>query len=278
MSLGRIGLILVALALLGMAGAALFVRLGVYNVAATAQHTAPVFWLLQRGLEYSIRQRADGIAAPDLEDRALAERGFRHYHLHCVQCHGAPGVARHDLGKGMLPLPSNLVQTAREWTASEIFWTIKHGIKMSGMPGWDYRMDDDDIWAITAFVRRLPYVAPADYRAMAARLEADPGGTSEEGEMTLKGDPDRGQVAIRQYGCTACHTVPGVVGPNATVGPPLRGMATRMYIAGVLPNTPENMILWLRNPVEVDPLTGMPDLDVKAGHARDMAAYLETLD
>lgn len=82
---------------------------------------------------------------------------------------------------------------------------------------------------------------------------------------------------IRQYGCTSCHTIPGIPEANALVGPSLAQIASRMYIAGVLPNTPENMFRWLQNPPAVDPRTAMPNLGVTETDARDMAGYLYTL-
>jgi cytochrome c1 len=88
------------------------------------------------------------------------------------------------------------------------------------------------------------------------------------------GDPVRGALAIDAYGCGACHTIPGIPGADATVGPPLAAMARRGYVAGVLPNTPDHLIRWIRNPRAVDPRTAMPDLGVSAAEARDMAAYL----
>jgi len=91
------------------------------------------------------------------------------------------------------------------------------------------------------------------------------------------GDPDRGRAAMAAYGCGACHTIPGVPGARGRVGPPLAGLAERAYVAGVLPNTPANLVRWIRVPQEVDPLTAMPDLGVGEGEARDMAAYLYTL-
>ena len=91
------------------------------------------------------------------------------------------------------------------------------------------------------------------------------------------GEPSRGKQVIRQYGCTSCHTIPGIPEANALVGPSLEQMASRVYIAGVLPNTPENMLRWLQNPPAVDPLTAMPNLGVTEADARDMAGYLYTL-
>lgn len=91
------------------------------------------------------------------------------------------------------------------------------------------------------------------------------------------GDPERGRVLLRTYGCASCHTIPGVAGATGLVGPPLAGVAARSYIAGVLTNTPTNMIRWIRDPKGVDSLTAMPNTGVTAADARRIAAYLYTL-
>jgi cytochrome c2 len=95
--------------------------------------------------------------------------------------------------------------------------------------------------------------------------------------LLVGGNADRGRQIVRAYGCTACHSIPGVAGPDARVGPPLRGIAGRMFIAGVLPNQPANMIRWIRDPQAVDSLTAMPTLGVSERDARDIAGYLYTL-
>lgn len=92
------------------------------------------------------------------------------------------------------------------------------------------------------------------------------------------GDPERGRAAIARYGCVACHIVPGIGNPGSNVGPTLDGIARRTYIGGVLANTPENMVRWLRDPPAVDPRTAMPDMGIGEGEAKDIAAYLYTLD
>ncbi|HJQ09983.1 MAG TPA: cytochrome c oxidase assembly protein [Gemmatimonadaceae bacterium] len=90
-------------------------------------------------------------------------------------------------------------------------------------------------------------------------------------------DMERGRTAIRKYGCGSCHDIPGVTGAQGMVGPPLEHIAQRVYIAGVLPNEPDNMIKWLENPPGVDPKTAMPYMAVTPRDARDIAAYLYTL-
>ena len=91
------------------------------------------------------------------------------------------------------------------------------------------------------------------------------------------GNPARGPQLLRSYGCGTCHTISGVIGANGLVGPPLTGVAQRSYIAGVLPNAPENMVRWIEDPKAVDSLTAMPNVGVAPADARDIAAYLYTL-
>lgn len=91
------------------------------------------------------------------------------------------------------------------------------------------------------------------------------------------GDPARGKEAIRAYGCYTCHTIPGIANANAVVGPPLDRMGVRTYIAGRMPNTPENMMLWIRDPRSVEAHTAMPATGVTEADARHITAYLYTL-
>lgn len=91
------------------------------------------------------------------------------------------------------------------------------------------------------------------------------------------GDPGRGAVMIAQTGCGSCHTIPGITGANGLVGPPLTQMGRRIYVAGLLRNTPDNMITWLRDPQAIVPGNAMPNMGLQDQQARDIAAYLYTL-
>src|SRR5690606_11923517 len=178
------------------------------------------------------------------------------------------------------PAPASLVDAARHWPAAEVYWIVRNGIKMSGMPAWQYRLSDDEIWDVVAFMKVLPALSPADYAMwsgehapLPARDETPPASAPEP----RLGDAAAGRKALQQYLCVTCHAIPGIVGANKHVGPPLAGIADRQYIAGVLPNTPANMLRWLRDPTKVDPLSAMPDLGVSEQDARDIAAFLYTL-
>ena len=88
------------------------------------------------------------------------------------------------------------------------------------------------------------------------------------------GDPVRGRLAIESHGCVACHQVPGIPNPGSSVGPALERLGQRIYLAGVIPNTPDNMVRWLRDPPAIDPRTLMPNTGLSETEARDIAAYL----
>lgn len=92
------------------------------------------------------------------------------------------------------------------------------------------------------------------------------------------GDAERGRVRIGAYGCGECHDIPGVAGANAHIGPPLDAYSERAYIAGALRNEPEALVRWIMNPQSIEPGTAMPDLGVQERDARDIAAYLYSLD
>lgn len=283
--LGKIAMVLAGVAVAGAGAGAAFVYAGIYNIAASEQHTAPVYWLLDYAMRRSVKSRAAAIEVPELQDAQRIRAGAVHYQTHCLQCHGAPGVAPEPEAIGMTPAPVNLVSTAREWPASEIYWVVRHGIKMSGMPAWNYKLSEKELWDVVAFIKALPALSPAEYAALdkstsgsAARRTVGARAEAADSAETMSGDVEAGKRALDQYLCATCHRIPGVVGANRHVGPPLNGIATRGYIAGVLSNTPENMVRWIRYPQQVDPLSAMPNLGVSEQDARDIAAYLSTLD
>ena len=98
-----------------------------------------------------------------------------------------------------------------------------------------------------------------------------------EARKKTGGDPPRGEIAIRKYGCNACHTIPGVGTASRTLGPSLDGIGSRPVLARGLPNNPGNMVNWIRDPRSIDPNSVMPAAGVSDGEAKDIAAYLYTL-
>jgi len=82
---------------------------------------------------------------------------------------------------------------------------------------------------------------------------------------------------MRSYGCTSCHTIPGVAGAHSYVGPPLDRFGNRTYIAGILPNNPQNLSYWLQHPQSVHPGSAMPEMHLTQQDADRIANYLEHL-
>ena len=94
--------------------------------------------------------------------RAFRARG-------CIACHGAPGVVWEKFAEAMRPDPPDLKDIAKEQSAGEIFWVVKNGINMTAMPSFArINVDDNEIWAIAAFVKKLPTVSPDDFKAWTA--------------------------------------------------------------------------------------------------------------
>jgi hypothetical protein len=158
------------LAVLAAIAAAAFGLGGFYSVAATEAESDPVAWVLVRVREASIARHADAAPPIALDDSAVIQAGARAFAARgCPVCHGAPGVAWAKFAEAMRPDPPDLKEVAAEAPAKEIFWVVKNGIKMTGMPGFStIGADDKEIWSITAFVKRLPKIADADYKAWTA--------------------------------------------------------------------------------------------------------------
>lgn len=161
---------IVLLALLGLAGALGAAWLGLPDVAATTPHWSATEWLLATTMEHSVRRRARGIAAPDdLDAPVRIWSGAAAYADMCSGCHGAPGVEVGVIGQGLTPEPPELSEEVAEWSAAELFWITKHGVRMTGMPAFGPSHSDREIWDIVAFIRQLPEMSAAEYASLTAK-------------------------------------------------------------------------------------------------------------
>ena len=151
--------------------ATLFFLGGVFNVAATDQHAAITRWTLHTAMERSVRSHATEVAPPDAFTPQQAAAGFSEFNEMCVGCHGAPGKERGEVGKGLNPQPPDLSKVASRFSKAELFWILKHGVKMTGMPAFGPTHSDDRLWSITAFLEQLPQVTPEQYAAKAQAAE-----------------------------------------------------------------------------------------------------------
>jgi mono/diheme cytochrome c family protein len=142
---------------------AVIVYSGVYDIGATAPHWRITHWVMETARMRSIKAHASGITVPSgLDDPAKIPVGTEHFAAHCAVCHGAPGVPKGDIARGLYPQPPDLAVTASGYSDGELFWILKHGIKMTGMPAWADH-SDEEVWATVAFLRKLPGITEQDY-------------------------------------------------------------------------------------------------------------------
>jgi len=271
---------LLATGVLLVLGALVIIESGWYNLAADTPHFAPIRWMLRTTRDQAVRFHSRGTSVPNLGDSSLAAGGFSLYRRNCQPCHGGPGDAGEQIGRGINPKPPRLAVAVHRWKDSELYWIVSHGLKMSGMPAFAPRLSDTDRWSIVAFLRRLVWFSPADYKRMAAQVDQaiKPTGWPSHDDAGFRNieraNLRRGRDLLRSYGCVTCHESPGF-GPGY-VGPPLVGFAERQYIAGKLVNVPSNAVEWIMNPKKFKSDTAMPKLGVPSADAFDIAAYLYT--
>jgi mono/diheme cytochrome c family protein len=166
------------LALIGLLAIVVAVAAGVYflggfySVAATEADPALVDRMLIQVRQSSIARRAKD--TPPTEDASTVQAGARAYATRgCVNCHGAPGVDWAKWSEGLRPDPADLKEVSGERQPAELFWVIRNGIKMTGMPGFSTSgVKDEEIWKIVAFVKKWESVTPEDYKAWTAEAAA----------------------------------------------------------------------------------------------------------
>jgi mono/diheme cytochrome c family protein/ketosteroid isomerase-like protein len=163
---------LLAIALIG-------VYSGIINVAADDPHWDVTLRLMEAARDRSIASRSKDISVPtNLSDEKLVASGAGEYAEMCAGCHLAPGKQDAEMRTGLYPKPPNLAEAGAHRTPAQQFWIVKHGLKMTGMPAWGLTHDDERIWSMVAFLRKLPELSPAKYKEL---LDAGEGGHHHEG-------------------------------------------------------------------------------------------------
>ena len=165
-----IAILLVAAAAL-LIGAVLVYE-GLIEIAADVPHSAIVYKVLETARDRAIAVRAKDINVPPLDDPQRIAKGATDYADMCTSCHLTPGDKESELRKGLYPQPPDLTVRVQA-SAGEMFWVIKHGIKMSAMPAWGLTHDDERIWDLVAFIRKLPELTPAQYQTLAGTNDQD---------------------------------------------------------------------------------------------------------
>src|SRR5690606_33759223 len=136
------------------------------SVHGCIQHTVPVLSVLEYTRVRSVARRSESVNVPNLDDYDWQRSGMFIYEQHCEQCHGGPGVAPAPFALGMNPPPSAIVKVGRKRSPAELYWVVKHGIKMSGMPAWDFRLKEHQLWDLVATLKKLPELDKATYLSL----------------------------------------------------------------------------------------------------------------
>lgn len=179
---------------------------GGYNVSASSGHWGPVASLMHWTMQNSVAWRAPALPAGPTADGKLAGRGAVHYDLVCRDCHGAPGQALTAVPASMTPAPPHILDSLPAWQPQELFWIIKHGVKMTAMPAWPAQERDDEVWAMVAFLQRLPGISAEEYQRLVQGPAHGDGATGTDSEF------DR---TLRE--CARCHDDDGGAGSVAGV-------------------------------------------------------------
>ncbi len=177
----------------------LFVWSGLYNVAASSSHWEITNWILERIRVESVDTWSSFVGKPPpLDDAERIRLGAAHFEGGCTPCHSRPGARANAIAESMLPVPPPLSGSIDELDDEEIFWIVKHGLKFTAMPAWPSQSRDDEVWAVTAFLLRLPDLSSRDYRELAGVVrggdeQVSGAGLAESGEA----------VALTE--CVRCH-------------------------------------------------------------------------
>ena len=141
----------------------IYVKSGVFDVAAARPHSRLVEWITHETMINSIKRRAGQVSLPTHVSLPQSIRGFCQYEEHCVACHGAAGVAREQWVNGLNPAPPYLLDAAQQWKPRELEWIVRNGIKMTAMPAWRESLSDSQINDVVAFVATFSKMQPQNY-------------------------------------------------------------------------------------------------------------------
>ncbi len=208
-------------AVIAAIGAVTVVGLGLYNVSARQGHLPGVSWVLHTAYRSAVQLRAPSKEeVPDLSSASLIDLGRGHYENACFFCHAMPDQPQSQTALSMLPAPPHIVEAVSEWEPRHMFWIVKNGVKMSGMPAWPSEQRDDDVWAVVAFLNAVKQ--GADVVSDQRREPASPD----------QGDFKSQSTSIYRSDCARCHGRDGFANGNVHI--PRLDTLSAAYIAATL--------------------------------------------
>jgi mono/diheme cytochrome c family protein len=159
--------IIVGIIVLVIAAVCAYLYLGYYDVSATKPHWDITEGILEEVREQSVAYHSKTVGPAPPQTPEVLQVGIRHFHEMCRLCHGAPDHPPEEFAKGLNPQPPALgTEDAQDLNDAEMFWIVKNGIKMTGMPAFGPTHKDQEIWGIVMFVRRLPSVTGDEYKKL----------------------------------------------------------------------------------------------------------------
>jgi mono/diheme cytochrome c family protein len=159
--------------------AGLFVWAGAFNVSAREKHWGATTWVLEKIRERSIHARSGNIAVPRLDESGMLSRGARNYSAMCAQCHLAPGMKATELSQGLYPAPPAFHESEHGLhDPAATFWTVKNGLKLTGMPAWGAFYTDRQIWELVAFLSASKGMSAEEYRFLVEERAEQAGAVS----------------------------------------------------------------------------------------------------
>jgi hypothetical protein len=166
--------IVMTLAVLGV-GVLLFAWSGIYNIAATKPHWGITLSLIEMLRDRSISVRSDDVSESDLDNAKLMEAALIHYHEMCRFCHGAPGYQPKEFAKGLYPHPPSMTSghMQEERSHAEIYWIVKHGIKMAGMPAFGPTHTDSELYGLVTLTVEIPHMSAEEYRRQVQKMDSE---------------------------------------------------------------------------------------------------------
>lgn len=191
---------------------------GVADLSASTPHPAGWAATLHYAFRRSVAHHADAEAVPaDLDSPANVMKGATYYARACSHCHGAPQLGQNPVALMMRPQPQYLPAVARQFTAAQLFYIVRHGVKYSGMPAWPQQSRPDEVWPVVAFLRAMPRLTYAQFAGLAhgdaaAVRNQDTPGMAFGVPGKLRGyalyAPD--QTAVRQQGAEQLYATPAM--------------------------------------------------------------------
>ena len=181
-------------------GGFLFSASGIMPIKASSGHWPITAWLLNFTMRRSVITHSLGMNAPKLDDAALVAKGATHYEFGCRPCHGGPHLPQPVIAGYMTPHPPHLPPEIPKWESEELFYIVKHGVKFTGMPAWPAQQRDDEVWAVVAFLLKMPKLTAQEYQKVARSLKT-PAATIDDLSESKQAP------RIISENCARCHIV-----------------------------------------------------------------------